>query len=645
MGVATTAGATAGTAAGTGGDARPAASDATLAEQLVRALAAADLLDRRAAARLLGVRLRQPQSYVTLAGETSTGKSTLLNALLGENLLPVDAPPTTGLVTQVVLNGAAAPRFFLIRRDATQEERGRDDFRAALACPPADVLRAQVRCPAPAGAPRGLNVFDTPGFNSLVERHGAALREFLPHSDVVVFVVGHRTGFGAADRALLELVRGCTAADPELPILLAVNRVPPGAGPGDERVAEMLAAVTDCLGGARPELLLVPAVPPPPDDTPEAEPPIPDAGALWRRVAQIVDAPERRVAVRRRLRGALLELVRDADAALARRELAIAASAEEVALIRERRAALAGAQQGSLEAIDETMGRLETLVPALVRRAVERAQEALAADIARSGKWTGAEDCTAWLTGHALPFAVRGVARAVEELVGEELRRLDERLAEYGNAAVMELGRDIQVRGSASADFLKSLALTLGRRLGGQGVQAIFRGVGGVGGAAAGSGNVVKMIVSRVGRLFGKTFSREVYNQIGRTFTKRFLARLNVAVVLVVEVVGLFWEVHHWQGRVTERIRKALDEWAEQATEDLLREQLPASGAENRAGVVAVYGPLLADLDRDLAARETATDADRARLRALRAELADIAANIERLPAPHEGQPTHEEDA
>jgi hypothetical protein len=605
--------------------------DGELAERLAGVLEAAGLADRLVAARLLAVRLRRPQSYVSLVGETSTGKSTLVNALLGCNLLPVDAAPTTGLVTHAALDGFDRARFFLVRRDATQEEVDRADFRELLARPPADALRAQVRWPAPEGTPRGLNVFDTPGFNSLVERHGEALRAFLPDSDVVVFVVGYRTGFGATDRALLELARASTAADPELPFLLVVNRVPPGVGPRSPRVREIQAAVADALG-AQPTLVLVPAVLPPAADERAADPPIPDADELWRHVAALVDGPERRTAVRRRLRSALVELNRDADAALERRELALAASEADVAAIRARRQALVTAQRDSLSAIDETMSRLETLVPALVRREVERAKEALAADVAASDRWTGADDCAGWLTAHALPFGVRGIARSVEALVGDELRRLDERLAEYGNVAVHELQRDIQVRTDASAEFLKSLAWTLGQRLGGQGIHAVFRSVGGVGGAAAGSGNLVKMLVSRAGRLFGQTFSREFYNQIGRTFTKRFLARLNVAVVVIVEVGGYLLEVRRWQGRVTDQVRAALDGWTAQVLDDLLRVQLPTSGAENRRGVVALYGGLVAELDQDLAARAASSDAARGELGALRAELADVAAALERLP-------------
>ena len=47
--------------------------------------------------------------------------------------------------------------------------------------------------------------------------------------------------------------------------------------------------------------------------------------------------------------------------------------------------------------------------------------------------------------------------------------------------------------------ILISLVATLGQRLAGNAVNAMLRGLGGVGGATAGAGNLAKMAVSRAG--------------------------------------------------------------------------------------------------------------------------------------------------
>lgn len=188
---------------------------------------------RASVARLLLGRLTLPQAYVTVVGETSTGKSSLINALLGQDVLPASARPTTGVVTHVACRDEAASRYFAIYRDATQEAIDHDQFRTLSETPDGDMLRLQVRTRPKAAGNVGLHVFDTPGYNAVLSEHEEVLMNFLPNSDVIVFVVGYRTGFGQTDQDLLEAIAAATAHDSTIPLVLAINRVPAGCGVDD----------------------------------------------------------------------------------------------------------------------------------------------------------------------------------------------------------------------------------------------------------------------------------------------------------------------------------------------------------------------------------------------------------------------------
>jgi hypothetical protein len=248
----------------------------------------------------------------------------------------------------------------------------------------------------------------------------------------------------------------------------------------------------------------------------------------------------------------------------------------------------------------------------------------LQADIEGSDKWLGRDECVAWLSAHVMPFEVRQAARSIEESISVELQELDRRLAEIANTVVQEIDQSIHVRSEASRRFAENLIRVVAQRLGGVGINALFRAFGGVGGAAAGAGNLVKMLVSRVGNLLGKTFSREVYNQIGRTFTKRALARLNVVTAVLIEVGGIVIKAHRWKSILIGKVQEAVNGWAQDVRKDLLEDQLPKIHANNVRSVGAIYDLLVEECQKALECRAEDIGPRRERLAALRAELARL---------------------
>ena len=98
---------------------------------------------------------------LVVVGEFNAGKSTAINALLGEKVLEDGVTPTTS-------------RIGLLRHGPG---RGRapsgGDFEVITL--PLEILRE-------------INIVDTPGTNAVLRGHEALTREFVPRSDLVVFV-------------------------------------------------------------------------------------------------------------------------------------------------------------------------------------------------------------------------------------------------------------------------------------------------------------------------------------------------------------------------------------------------------------------------------------------------------------------------
>lgn len=558
------------------------------AGKLIDILEAAQDTDRVALARLIQVRLAQPQAFVTVVGETSTGKSSLINAMLAQDLLPTDARPTTGVVTHIVCRNEPEPRFMAVYRDATQASLDREQFVELSLKPEDDVLRLQVRA-----APRktdniGLNVFDTPGYNSMLSQHEEVLMSFLPQSDVIVFVVGHRTGFGQTDQDLLEAVAVATEHDRDIPVLLVVNRAPSGVSTSDKRVAEILRLATDGLHRSL-GLQIVPSSNHIAADGTVVAMPL-QADVLWNDVHRLAMDPQRLAAVQIKLERELIMVLDDAETQAAREEARWSANdlqRQEIAQTLDR---LEQANEESLHEITKTMTNLEIALPHLLKRMTENLKLQIANDVNASGRWLGHADCAEWLSGHLLPYEVRSIGRAVEDHMATELNALNKRLEDIANTTVAELDKSIALRGDDPVrQFTINVASTLSSRLAGNAASSILRGMGGVGGAAAGAGNLAKMIVKRTGQLFGKTFGREVYKQIGRVFTKKMMERLNVALTVLIEVVGYLREVQVWQGKLIERSNETIDIWCSQVALELINQQLPSMLGANQAIVDDLY--------------------------------------------------------
>ena len=199
------------------------------------------------AMKLLHEHLVNPRSYVTLAGETSSGKSTLINAFLKRKFLSAKARPTTGTVTWIDYGTSDSEKLYAINRDATVEELDYPTFLSLSENPDSDLLRLKADLPGDEDDFRGMNIFDTPGFNSIISEHAEVLKEFLPESDVIVFPVSYRVGFGSSDQQLMNMIYDIGEKFGKIPVILVVNRVPAGIGENDKRIEEIRSHAEDSL--------------------------------------------------------------------------------------------------------------------------------------------------------------------------------------------------------------------------------------------------------------------------------------------------------------------------------------------------------------------------------------------------------------
>jgi GTPase SAR1 family protein len=146
---------------------------------------------------------------IAIVGEFSSGKSTFLNAMLGEAVLPSSVRPTTAAPNRLLWGEKPALRVaFLDGRTADAEleelasyttersnpanKRGVDHVEIAY---PLELLR------------NGVELLDTPGISSLVSAHTKTTYELLPTCDAVVLLATGRQPFSDSIGRFLEDLR------------------------------------------------------------------------------------------------------------------------------------------------------------------------------------------------------------------------------------------------------------------------------------------------------------------------------------------------------------------------------------------------------------------------------------------------------
>lgn len=538
------------------------------------------------AMRLLYEHIANPQTYVTMVGETSSGKSTLINAFLGRKVLPAGAKPTTGTVTWLEYGVGAEDKYYAIDRNAQVTGINKDEFDRLSISPPENLLRLRAQLRGDKKDFHGLTIFDTPGYNSIIVEHEEILKEFLPESDVVIFPVSYRTGFGQMDQELMTLVSELPAENGEVPVILVVNRAPSNIDiENDVRIKEIKSHAEDTLHRSLNALLVVYSSLP--DENKQSR--LPDVRELWKKVGEIAFAPERKERFVKRC-NEILGIYYSQRVNELKGVILAAKNPESVKRIMELQASLKVNKEASLKIIDKYTTRILHQFSKIMDKEVKSMLEDIDQEIDNASKWIDITDCSNFIANHKIPFGIRKVIKTVSEYITSEIELMDAELSEMANKAFRELSDQAQMEKQPElAELLKNLSFRIGQQLIGKTAGTMLKSLGGVGGMAAGAGNLVKMIVKQVGKLFKHTFSKEVYRTIGKIFTKKMMATIFVGLDAIVEIAGYISESNKWQGELKKNAHKVVEQWLEEAKKEMIEKSIPDLQQNNRESVMKLY--------------------------------------------------------
>lgn len=161
--------------------------------------------------------LQSQRFRVAVIGEFSQGKSTLLNALLGDNIQPVRAIPCSGTIT--VLKYGVQMRVICRYKDGSEAEIPIEEYKVKASLPK-DFIRNQLSIelassqideiifehPALDLCRNGVEIIDSPGLNEHPDR-AAVTQKLLQDTDVAIFLTNAMRLLTENEKELIHYVR------------------------------------------------------------------------------------------------------------------------------------------------------------------------------------------------------------------------------------------------------------------------------------------------------------------------------------------------------------------------------------------------------------------------------------------------------
>ena len=245
-------------------------------DSIVKTLGIKDIIDKNS---LVKERVVNPSHYVVMLGETSSGKSALINSILEKKIMIESVRPTTGVVAEVVVSDEE-DIWSKVGKDGSITELEKDEFDKLVVNPTSDIHRLRYKGRSKEDKFAGIRLFDTPGYGSLVDYHEDILKEFIPEGDFIVYVVSYRVGLNDDDYQFLKYV-GEIISD-KVEVILAINMCPKDITEDNKRITEIRKNINECIHRDVETFLI--------ESSSEKNP---DAQKLWNYIYERVNNPEK----------------------------------------------------------------------------------------------------------------------------------------------------------------------------------------------------------------------------------------------------------------------------------------------------------------------------------------------------------------
>lgn len=133
---------------------------------------------------------REEQFYVAILGLFKRGKSTIINALLNQQVLPSDVIPVTSIITLIAHSDHTSAEIYFSNGDILTEDISIiEDYISEENNPENEKGIDFVKIFHPASILKNMLIVDTPGMGSVLPHNSETTKSFIPKIDTALYVL------------------------------------------------------------------------------------------------------------------------------------------------------------------------------------------------------------------------------------------------------------------------------------------------------------------------------------------------------------------------------------------------------------------------------------------------------------------------
>ena len=559
-------------------------------DRVVETLGNKDIIDKNL---LVKDKVMNPAHYVVMLGETSSGKSTLINSILNKKILVESVKPTTGIVTEIVINKDSEESLVAINKDASINYLEKDSFDSLSVNPIDKINRLRYIGQCKNNKYGGMRIFDTPGYGSLVDYHEDVLKEFIPESDFIVYVVSYRVGMGEDDLQFLKYVREVIGKNVE--VVLVINMCPKEIESDNKRICEIKSCVNELIQKNIKTFLIESSI----DKNPRAE-------ELWNYIYDKVSDQKKKEELAKTLKSYQDYILGECKIKVNSQIASIESKKEDIEERIDIARELLYTKQEIIDTIDRGFTRIKVKAIKTIDKSAMAVKKSITDYINDESKWYKKEETFTFMEHYYVPKLTNEETDNLMSYLEDEIILLERAVEKIVNESISNLGEKIEIKMPIYTEVMNGI---INKHIGDDIQQAageMFRKIQGKDNSEGSMESINNTNMKRLGSYTEDESSKQSHSNL-KHFLKIIRATSIKAITKYISVfkdsIFYLYDSLNWQNKINEISLRAIDSWANDV-EYAMKKYLEKLKDNNKEEIISLFDELTEEFNKDEKALE-----------------------------------------